>query len=182
MIALPSNLPLLRVGRYDLISYEPAWLEESIKDAAKQAGHNEWWFASDITKSLMLFLRNRFEGTVITLAEMNQRIRQVLAKIGFEDISERIKLVPPLLNLSLYDLAVEADGFELRFFQLLERRIAELVELGARQISLSQSKAGVKTLRAARHWGPKCGDLEHDIVHFVRSRLGGFESCTVELK
>lgn len=67
MIALPSNLPLLRVGRFELTAFEPEWLEESIKDAARKAGHDEWWFACDITRSLILFLRNKFAGTVVTL-------------------------------------------------------------------------------------------------------------------
>ena len=53
MIALPSSLPLLRVGRYELTTYGPEWVEDSIKDAARRAGHNEWWLACDITRSLM---------------------------------------------------------------------------------------------------------------------------------
>jgi hypothetical protein len=182
MIALPSNLPLLRVGRYDLTAYEPSWLENSIREAAKSAGHGEWWFACDITRSLMLYLRNKFAGTVITLDEMAHRLRQVLERIGFKDIGDRLKLTPPLLQVSLHELALESDGFELRFFQLLEIRMAELIDLGARHIRLSHTRRGVKTLRSARHWGPKCDDLEQDIVHFLRNRLCSNPDCSVEIK
>jgi len=182
MIALPSNLPLLRVGRYELTAYEASWVEESIKDAAKAAGHDEWWFACDITRSLMLFLRDRFAGTVITLEEMNRRIRQILGKIGFKDIGDRVNLAPPLLHVSLQELAIESEGFELRFFQLLEHRLTELMELGARRISLSHARRGVKTLRAARHWGPKCEDLEQEIIHFLRNRLGAAPDCSLEVQ
>lgn len=182
MIALSSNLPLLRVGRYELTAYEPSWVEDSIREAAKEAGHDEWWFACDITKSLMLFLQNKFAGTVITLEEMNRRIRQILEKIGFKDIGDRVNLCPPLLHLSLHDLAVEAEGFELRFFQLLEDRLAELVHLGARRITISHARRGVKTLRAARHWSPKCDDLQETILQFLRNRLHSSMDCAIELK
>ncbi|HWB04778.1 MAG TPA: hypothetical protein VG796_17245 [Verrucomicrobiales bacterium] len=182
MIALPSQLPLLRVGRYELSTYEAEWLEESIKDAAREAGHDEWWFACDITRSLMLYLRNKFAGTAITIDEMTRRIRQILGKIGFKDIGDRVNLAPPLLQVSLHDLAVEAEGFELRFFQLLEERLAELMELGARRITLSHARRGVKTLRAARNWGPKCEELEQNIVGFLRSRLLSRPECSVEMK
>lgn len=182
MIALPSSLPLLRVGRYDLTACEPAWVEESIKDAAREAGHGEWWFACDITRSLMLFLRNKFAGSFITLEELNRRIRLILEKIGFEDISEHVHLSPPLVQISLQDLAVEAGGFELRFFQLLEDRLTELLHLGARRITFSQTRRGIKTLTAARNWGPKCDDLEQNIVSFVRNRVRSSTTCAVELK
>lgn len=182
MIALPSELPLLRVGRYELTTYEPAWLEESIKDAARKAGHDEWWFACDITRSLMLYLRNKFPGTAITLEEMNGRIRQILGKIGFKDIGDRVNLAPPLLHVSVHDLALEADGFELRFFQLFEERLSELMDLGARRITLSHTRRGVKFLRSARHWCPKCQELESDIVHFLRNRLHARPECAIEVK
>lgn len=182
MIALPSGLPLLRVGRYELAAYESDWVEESIKDAARQAGHEEWWFACDITRSLMLFLRNKYSGTAITLEDMNRKIRQILGRIGFKDIGDRVNLAPPRLRVSLQDLAIEADGFELRFFQLLDERLAELTELGARSITLSDARKSVKTLRSAKNWGPKCDDLEQDILHFLRSKLISRPDCSVELK
>jgi hypothetical protein len=182
MIALPSQLPLLRVGRYELTTYEAAWVEDSIKDAAREAGHDEWWFACDITRSLMMYLRNKFPGTAITIEEMNRRIRQILAKIGFQDIGDRVNLAPPLLHVSLHDLAMEAEGYELRFFQLLEERLAELMELGVRRITLSHARRGVKTLRAVRNWGPKCDELKQDIVHFLRNRLLSRPDCSVDMK
>lgn len=113
---------------------------------------------------------------------MNRRVRVLLDKIGFKDISERVNLPPPMLRLSLRELAVEAEGFELRFFQLLEDRLSELLTLGARQITLSHARDGVKTLRAVRNWGPKCDELESEILHFLRKRLVSQPDCAVELK
>ena len=181
MIALPSDLPLLRVGRYEFAAYEPSWLEESIKSAARDAGHGEWWFAPDITRSVMMFLRNHYTGTAITLEYLNRRIRQVLQKIGFQDIGDKVRLAPPQLHVSLHDLAVEAEGYELRFFQILEERVGELLELGARHITLKHARRGVKTLRATKNWSAKCDDLEQNIVCFLRSRLHSRPDCAVEI-
>jgi len=181
MIALPSDLPLLQVGRYELMAYEPSWLEAAIKEAAEAAGHADWWFACDITRSLMLFLRNNYAGTSVTLEYLNRRIRQVLQQVGFEDIGDHVNLTPPQVNLSLHDLAMEAEGFELRFFQILEQRLDELLGLGARKITLKHARRGVKTLRAVKNWSAKCDDLEQNIVHFLRSRLHARPDCAVEM-
>ncbi len=181
MIALPSSLPLLRVGRYELTTYGSEWLETSIKDAAKRAGHDEWWLACDITRSLMLYLRNNFPGTAITLEELNSRIRLILSKIGFKDIGDQVDLPPPSLKISLHDIALEAECFELRFFQLLQERLIELAELGARRITLSHARRGVKTLQSARNWGAKCDTLEQEIITFLRARLQSLPNCSMEV-
>jgi len=182
MIALQSDLPLLQVGRFELTTYESAWVEQSIRDAAEAAGHEDWWFACDITRSLMMYLRNNYCGTAITLDDLNRRIRQILGKIGFTDISEHVNLTPPRLQVSLHDLALEAEGFELRFFQLLEERLGELMHLGAREITLHHARRGVKTLRAAKNWNAHCDDLEQNIVGFLRQRLTRWPDCAVELQ
>jgi hypothetical protein len=181
MIALPSDLPLLQVGRYELMAYEPSWVEGCIREAAEAAGHADWWFACDITRSLMLFLRNNYPGTSVTLEYLNVRIRQVLEQVGFNDIGQHVRLTPPQLQISLQDMAVEAEGFELRFFQILEQRLEELLDLGARRITLKHSRRGVKTLRAVKNWSPKCDDLEQNIVHFLRSRLHDRPDCAVDI-
>ena len=181
MIALISDLPLLQVGRHEYTACEPAWVEESIREAAEAAGHEDWWFACDITRSLMMFLRNKYPGTSITLEDLNRRIRLLLGKIGFRDIGEQVNLAPPQLRVSLHDLALEADGFELRFFQILGERLEELLQLGARHITLHHARRGVKTLRAAKNWSAKCDDLEQNILHFLRSRLVPHRDCAIEL-
>lgn len=182
MIALPSDLPLLRVGSCEISSYEPEWVASCISEAAKQAGHNDWWFATDIARSLMIYLRNRFPGTAITLEEMTARLQHTLAKIGFVDISIRVRLTPPLLHFSLDDLAREAEGFELRFFQLLDSRITELRGLGARHIAITASRRGVKHLRSVRHWTRSCEALQKDIANFVATRVRALDDgCAIEL-
>ncbi len=182
MIALPSDLPLLQVGQHEYSACEPEWVEQSIRKAAKAAGHEDWWFACDVARSLILFLRNKYSGTTISIEDLNRRVQALLGKIGFGDIGERVQLTPPRLRVSLHDLAVEAEGFELRFFQILGERLDELLHFGTRQITLQHARRGVKTLRAARNWSPKCDDLKQNILHFLQTRLRSCHDCSVELK
>lgn len=184
MIALPSQLPLLRIGQFETTALEPYWIETSIRDAATAAGSDDWWPASDIARSLMIYLRDRFAGTAITLEELAAKIRLTLEKIGFSEIGSKMRLSPPRLTLSLQDLAREAgDGFELRFFRLLENRLAEMARLGVTAVSLTDSRDGVKTLCSAKHWSRACQDLEQEILAFLRGRPeAAAATCKVELQ
>ena len=181
MIALPSRLPLLRVGRYELASYEKQWLTEAIEAAARCAGHEEgWWFASDVARSLLLYLRDRYPGTAVTLEEVTEKIQKTLKSIGFGEIGAHLALRPPPLTLSLEALAVEAEGVELAFFQLLSERLEELRGLGASRLALTGTRSGVKRLRGARNWSPRCEDLAAEIHDFLRGRLRHLPGCAVE--
>ena len=183
MIALPAQLPLLRVGRYEVTTYGQDWLEENIRDAARAAGQADWWFTPDIVRSLMIYLRERFPGSTITLDELTGKIRSILEKIGFTEIGDRVALTPPALSLSLDDLAREAgEGFELRFFQLLDARLQELADLGAPAVSLTEAHDGVKRLCAAKYWTQTCRKLEQEIAIFLRNRMAGSEGCRIELR
>ena len=183
MIALPAQLPLLRVGRYEVTTYGQDWLEENIRDAARAAGQADWWFTPDIVRSLMIYLRERFPGSTITLDELTAKIRTILDKIGFTDIGDRVALTPPALSLSLDDLAREAgEGFELRFFQLLDARLQELASLGASDVALTASHDGVKRLCAAKYWTQSCRELEQEILTFLDTRMATAEGCRIELR
>lgn len=183
MIALPAQLPLLCVGRYQITTYGSDWLEENIRDAARAAGQDDWWFTPDIVRSLLIYLRERFAGSTITLDELTGKIRHILEKIGFNDIGDRVALTPPALTLSLDDLAREAgEGFELRFFQLLDARLQELAELGACAIALTSSHEGVKRLCAAKYWTQSCRQLESEIETFLRNRMASCDGCRIELR
>lgn len=182
MIALPAQLPLLRVGRYEVTTYGQDWLEENIRCAARAAGQGDWWFTPDIVRSLLIYLRERFAGSAITLEELSVKIRSVLKAIGFQDIGNCVELVPPALSFSLDDLAREAgEGFELRFFQLLDARITELAALRAPAVALTASRQGVKRLCAAKTWNQTCRALETEIAQFLRTRLAPGCACRFEV-
>lgn len=180
MISLKNRLPFLRIGTYQLACYEQSWLRRSILDAAQRAGHDEWWFADDVARSVMLYLQDRFPGTAITIEELSGKIRAVLGKIGFKDVAAAVALQPPAMEVCLLAIAREAEGSELGFFQLLDSRLAELRGLGVRQIDLKQTRRTLKHLRAARHWCERCRELESELLSFLSHRCSSELAVTLQ--
>jgi hypothetical protein len=182
MIALPSQLPLLRIGEHDLTTYEVSWITRCIRNAAEQAGHADWWIAEDIAKGVIAYLRTRFKSSAITLEELEKKIRQTLVVVGFGDVAAAISVVPPPMRLNLKELARQSDGIELMFFKLLDQRVSRLTEVGARILSLCGTKEAVKHLRSVKSWNQHCRVLEEQIVSLVQRRLSGNHSIDCELK
>lgn len=171
MVALPSQLPLLRIGSHELSTYEATWVAECIREAAVEAGHLDWWFADDIAKAVLKYLQTRYESSAITLDQLQHKIGQTLRMVGFHDVAVQLSMVPPLIRLNLREMVRQAEGMELAFFQLLSHRIVDLKNVGARKVSLTGAKEAIKHLRAAKHWTARCQSLEDHIVNLVRHRM-----------
>ena len=70
------------------------------------------------------------------------------------------------------EIAREAgSGYELAFFDLLEKRINRLVETGTDTLHLVSLYACVKHLRGLKIWSRGCDSLREEIVCFVREKL-----------
>ena len=182
MIALPSQLPLLRIGDNELTTYEGSWITTCIRSAAERAGHADWWIAEDIARGVLAYLKTRFQSSAITLEELEDKICRTLEKIGFQDVAAKISVEPPMIQLNLRDMARQSEGIELVFFNLLDSRICALQNVGARKLSLTGIKEAIKHLRAAKHWNNNCAVLEEQIVSLVRHRLSANEACQYELQ
>jgi hypothetical protein len=73
----------------------------------------------------------------------------------------------------LLDIAHHAGaGYELAFFDLLEKRISNLIDIGADNLQLCSLQSCVKQLRGVKTWTRACDALREEIVCFVRERLG----------
>jgi hypothetical protein len=72
----------------------------------------------------------------------------------------------------LLDIAHQAGaGYELAFFDLLEKRINALIVTGADNLRLCSLQSCVKHLRGIKTWTRACDALREEIVCFVRERL-----------
>jgi hypothetical protein len=86
---------------------------------------------------------------------------------------------PPPICISLLDIAHHAGtGYELAFFDLLEKRISSLIATGADNLQLCSLYACVKHLRGVRMWTRACDALREEIVCFVRERLTAANDAT----
>ena len=182
MVALPSQLPLLRIGAHELGTYEAGWLAGCIRQAALVAGHADWWFAEDVAVATVRYLQNRYSATAITLDELEKKVVATLCKIGFSDVASQLRMEPPQIRLSLSDLVLQSEGMELAFFRLLDIRLLNLREAGARKVALTGTKAAIKHLRCAKHWTADCQCLEDRIVDIARHRLAEDSDDRYELK
>ena len=79
---------------------------------------------------------------------------------------------PPPISISLVDIAHQAgSGYELAFFDLLEKRLNSLIETGVDNLQLCSLQPCVKHLRCSRVWTRACDALREEIVCFIRERL-----------
>jgi hypothetical protein len=99
-------------------------------------------------------------------------VQYVLKIIGYKEIIPYFTPAPPPISVSLLEIANEAGaGYELAFFDLLEKRIAALLESGVDNVQFSSLCACIKHLRGVKVWTRACDTLREEVVCFIRERL-----------
>jgi len=125
-----------------------------------------------VTESIAFYLRLRTDENVVAFSQLSQTVRYVLKVIGYKEIVPHFAPSPPPISISLLDIAYEAGmGYELAFFDLLEKRINTLVETGVDDLQLCSLQSCVKHLRGVKAWTRACDALREEIVCFVREKL-----------
>lgn len=177
MIALADEIPLLSTEEGDAIQIDLRWLNQSLLEAAAAAGYENWWQAESIARSILDFLRMDFEEPSLPVPRLETSVKEVLRNIGFPEIAETFRFLPPPARIFLNEIAREAgEGFELAFFQLLSSRIRDVRTAGAVQIDCEGLRDCVKFLRRAKNWRRDCAGLQYEIVHFVRAQVAAAEA------
>ncbi len=183
MISLASGLPLLQLGDQGVSDYSPQWLENSIQQAAAEAGHDKWWFATDIVKSLFLYLKERFQSSVITINELFGKIRHTLEALGFGDIASRLHDQMPPWRISLTKMAFDAsqDAYELHFFPRLKQQLDQAGQSGAELIYADGLRDAVKLLCSTNRWKPQCEKLRGEVLTFINDHLKSGQALRVRV-
>ncbi|MAB59708.1 MAG: hypothetical protein CMO46_04085 [Verrucomicrobiales bacterium] len=182
MVCQPNLLPLLKFGDYEVVSYEARWLSDEITKAANKAGHQDWFFAPDITRAVIEYLKNRFPKNTITIEELYNKIEMALAFMGCEDIARTLEIGPPPVRISLMDIAIEAgSGFELEFFRILREKLIDTERSGTSQIMCFELRKAVKHLTGAGRWNSKCVELTEEINDYIISELARNRSGEISL-
>ncbi|MCH1503077.1 hypothetical protein OAN94_06060 [Verrucomicrobiales bacterium] len=184
MISLASGLPVLQIGDRGVSHYSSDWLETSIRSAAAEAGHEKWWFATDIVRSLFLYLRDRFQDTVITVNQLFEKLRLTLTALGFQDIATHLHDQVPPCRISLMQLAVEAEtnGFyEFYFFRRLGESLDDAVATGTHLIATNGLRRAIRRLCGAKRWSPSCERLYQDTLTFIRNRTADHHAVRVQI-
>jgi hypothetical protein len=172
MVAFKEEFPYLRCDSGQLFEFDQAWLHAAITRAADQAGYPRWWLTDHVTESIAFYLRLRNDESVVPFDQLSQTVRYVLKVIGYKEIVPYFVPSPPPVSFSLLEIAQEAGaGYELAFFDGLEKRISALVTARADSLHLCDLQACVKHLRGAKTWTRTCDTLREEVICFVRERL-----------
>jgi len=174
MVAFKEEFPYLRSESGQLFEFNRAWLHAAITQAADRAGYPSWWLTEHVTESIAFYLRLRTNESVVAFSQLNQTVRYVLKVIGYKEIVPHFKPTPPPISVSLYEIAEAAgDGYELAFFDLLEKRVSSILETGATGIHFFGLQPAIKHLRGAKTWSRACDALREEVTCFIREKIAG---------
>ena len=170
MISLPHRQPLLSVGNLPMEPCDEEWIRQRIEEAARASGRGEFWLAEDIARGIMEYLSRNYQGTVIPLPALLERMKALLAKLDCADVAAHLDTTPPPPVLRLADFAREAgNGFELHFFAGLRRHLEACAAHGAREVKVRDLRPCVRHLRGTGKWRKDCEALAREILDFIAS-------------
>lgn len=168
MIALLRGLPLVTFSNGESFSFQKSWIKNALQDVASKQGYGSWWFASDLAESIELYLQREWKSTVITVAELENIIKELLLSLRFSNLAALFFLPLPPRKLSLLELAREAgEGYELLFFQLLKKRLEQLTKSSAQQLEIYGLDASIRYLFHRKRLGRK--ETKGQIVNYIRN-------------
>ena len=169
MIPLIGNPPALQIGRYQVIDYDTAWLDDALCRAARAADHEDFPFVEDIRSGIVKYLETKCPLKLLALEELFDRMRRMLVKIGCERIAEKLEPLAPPVTVSLVRAAMEAgNGFELAFFETLRFELSGLRAAGAEEIRFTGLRESSLILRGSSKWNKQCEILHSEIEAFLR--------------
>lgn len=170
MIALPTptQLPLIRDSHDNLSGYHPEWLLDILRNAAHRTRDVPPWIAEDICKGVEAYLRNSYDEAVIDMAFLFDRIRSTLRDLGLGSMAAELREKAPPYRISLAALARKAGaGYELVFFNLLDRQFTSAARCGAHLLICHGLRKCVQDLTDTKRWGPRCEELQKEIIEFL---------------
>jgi hypothetical protein len=170
VISLIGNRPALQIGRYQVIDYDTAWLDDALYRAAAAAEHDDFPFVADIRSGIVQYLETKCPLKLLHLEDLFERMRKMLVKIGCERIAEKLEPLAPPVTVSLVRAAMEAgNGFELAFFETLRVELAELRSVGAEEIRFTGLRESSLILRGTAKWNKHCETLLSEIEAFIKA-------------
>jgi hypothetical protein len=172
MITTKQGLPLMQLEDGTLAAIESTWLRGSLLRAARVAGYNKWWLAEHVGASVVEYFSRQVEENVVPFDRIVGAVREVLVAIGYDDVATHYEPSPPPLRVPLDQIARKTGpGFELQFFQLLDKALDDAAKSTTQTLHLNGLRDCVKLLLGAKIWRRECEQLRGEIVEHVRERL-----------
>ena len=174
MIAPRDEMPLVQFEGGELSAFDAGWLTRRLVHAAAKAGYPHWWLAEHVAASVSNYLRHRYDGHVLTAPRLADAVASVLQVIGYAEVASHFEPGPPPARVSLLELAKKAgNGYELAFFELLNRVMQQFLASRAAYFEFFDLDLCVKELKSRKVWARDCQSLSEEIIAFLREQVGG---------
>ena len=168
MISLIGNRPALQIGRYQVIDYDTAWLDDALRRAAVAAELEDFPFVADIRGGIVQYLETKCPLKLLPIDELFDRMRKMLVTIGCGKIADNLRPLAPPVTVSLIRAAMDAgNGFELAFFETLRTELSDLKAAGAEEIRFIGLRESSLILRGTSDWNKQCDSLLVEIHAFL---------------
>lgn len=128
MRAVEYKKPLLQSGHCLISDYDRQWIENVLKEAAKEAGVRIP-MVSEVASGILQYLERKCPLGILPLEYFFSRVRGLLREIGLPRIADHLHLQMPPVHIEL-DAMADEDSLPLFFYTKLRRHIDELRELG----------------------------------------------------
>jgi len=170
MISLPQQLPMIQIGPGQVAACDPDWLQNTLRGAARNVNVPDF-FADDVVRGVVYFLRNSYRGTVIAVETLFDKIRASLNDVGLKEMSEKLATTAPPISISLTDIARRAgSGYELMFYRILAERFHAAAERDIEHLYCYGLRKCVKQLTGAKIWSARCERLSREIQDFLNAQ------------
>jgi hypothetical protein len=170
MIALPQRLPHVIWRNDRLVPLSEGWLAESIEHAAAAAGLPRWHLAPEVARAIAVYLENDWVAPALSIDHLQEMVRRSLEGIGYNEIAQNSRIVPPRVSISLTEIAQRAP-YEIEFYPLLKERLGDALEVQVAGVRLDGLRDCSKILDAAGRWRGTCVRISDEIIHFCRSYM-----------
>ncbi len=168
MISLIGTRPAIQVGHHQVLHYDTVWLGVALRRAAAAAERDDFPFVDEIRLGIEQYLETKCPLRLLPLADLYDRMRHMLTRIGCESIADKLEPLAPPVTLSLTKFAQEAgNGFELAFFAALRDELAHLRESGAEDIRFTGLRDAAQALGGSEKWDSRCERMLSEIRNFL---------------
>ncbi|MDW8350055.1 MAG: hypothetical protein RML49_07355 [Verrucomicrobiae bacterium] len=166
MIGFQQGLPSLTWWNNGQFPISREWLISSLRQAAKKAGRPNWGMEEDFVASVTKYLEEDYGHSTIGVWQLEQMVITSLRTVGEYEVANCCKLIPPLLVISLPEIAAYAHG-ELMFFQMLREHLQKALHQETVRIKLEGMRQAVKQLAKRLRWRKRCIEIEKEIYSFL---------------
>jgi hypothetical protein len=120
--------------------------------------------------SVFHYFRYELKREIVTVGEFSEALEKVLRGLGFDVRPADGRL--PEKTADLRALACESgDARELVFFPRLRDELRTQLQAPRRVVRFRGLRGCVKHLTGAQRWGPRCENLQEQIVSYLRECL-----------